>query len=172
MKKSLTIILMLLLTLMSVSTGYAQLKKRVAVFTFEDKSDAGWHWWDGGGPGEGMADMLTTDLVKSGKYVVIERQEIARILDEQKLGQAGLVTQQSAAQMGKLLGVELAIMGAVTEFGSKRGGTGGRIKGIGVGVSKQSASVAIDVRFVNTTTGEIIAADIESILFNIRRESI
>ena len=164
MKKGFLIILVLLLSLLIGSAGYGQLKKRVAVFTFEDKSDQGWHWWDGKGPGEGMADMLTTDLVKSGQYIVIERQEIARVLEEQRMGQAGLVTQQSAAQMGKLLGVELAIMGAVTEFGSSKGGTGGRIKGIGVGVSKQSATVAIDVRFVNTTTGEIIAAE------NVRKE--
>jgi hypothetical protein len=108
--------------------------------------------------------MLTTELVKSGKYIVIERQEITKIMDEQNLGQSGRVTEQSAAQVGKLLGVELAIVGAVTEFGSAEGGTSGRIKGIGLGVKKSSATVAIDVRFVNTTTGEILAAD------NIRKE--
>lgn len=140
-------------------SSFAQLKKRVAVFTFEDKSERSWRWWDGKGPGDGMADMLTTELVKSGKYTVIERQEIARILEEQRMGQSGLVTPQSAAQIGKLLGVELAIMGAVTEFGYARGSTGGRIRGIGVGVQKQEATVAVDVRFVNTTTGEILMAD-------------
>lgn len=151
-------------SLLVSSSVFPQLKKRVAVFTFEDKSDQGWHWWDGKSPGDGMADMLTTTLVKSGKYVVVERQEITQVLDEQKLGQTGLVTPQSAAEMGKLLGVELAIMGAVTEFGHSSGGTGGRIKGIGIGVKKQTATVAVDVRFVNTTTGEILAAE------NVRKE--
>ena len=32
-----------------------------------------------------MADMLTTELVKSGKYTVIERQEIDQIMQEQNL---------------------------------------------------------------------------------------
>ncbi len=146
------------------STTYSQPKKRVAVFTFQDKTDHRWHWWNGISPGEGMADMLTTALVKSGKYVVIERQEINKVLEEQKMGQAGLVTPESAAKIGKLLGVELAVMGAVTEFGYSKGGTGGRIKGIGIGVKKQKATVAVDVRFVNTTTGEIIAAE------NVRKE--
>ena len=50
---------------------YGQMKKRVAVFTFEDKTDQSYHWWDGRNPGDGMADMLTTALVKSGKYTVI-----------------------------------------------------------------------------------------------------
>ncbi|MBN2029374.1 hypothetical protein JW824_03945 [bacterium] len=164
MKKQFLFLLILFGVLLVSSKGYPQLKKRVAVFTFEDKTDQSYYWWDGRSPGDGMADMLTTDLVKSGKYVVIERSEIARVIEEQQLGQAGLVTAQSAAQMGQLLGVELAIMGAVTEFGFSRGGTGTRIGGLRVGVNNQSATVAVDVRFVNTTTGEIIAAD------NVRKE--
>ncbi len=148
-----------------ISTNvYPQLKKRIAVFTFEDKSSHGWRWWDGKPPGDGMADMLTTTLVKSGNYIVVERQEIAKMIEEQRLGQAGLVTAQSAAQVGKLLGVELAVVGAVTEFGQAKGGTGGRIKGIGIGIKQQKATVAVDVRFVNTTTGEILAAE------NVRKE--
>ena len=149
MKKRCILLCILLGSLLVFSTAFPQLKKRVAVFTFEDKSSHGWRWWDGKSPGDGVADMLTTTLVKSGKYVVVERQEITQVLDEQKLGQTGLVTPQSAAEMGKLLGVELAIMGAVTEFGHSSGGTGGRIRGIGVGVKKQTATVAVDVRFVN-----------------------
>jgi curli biogenesis system outer membrane secretion channel CsgG len=159
-RKHLFIFVLVLLSILVVaSVASAQLKKRVAVFTFEDKSHHGWHWWDGKPPGEGMADMLTTELVKTGKYVVIERQEIAKVLEEQQLGQSGMVTEQSAAQLGKLLGVELAVMGAVTEFGYSKGKTGGRIKGIGIGIKKETATVAVDVRFVNTTTGEILAAE-------------
>lgn len=52
-----------------------KLKTRIAVFTFEDKTDPSRKWWNyrGQGAGEGMADMLTTELVKSEKYQVIER---------------------------------------------------------------------------------------------------
>ena len=164
MKNRLCFIVIIVISLLMYANAFPQLKKRVAVFTFEDKTDNRFRWWDGKPPGDGMADMLVTTLVKSGKYVVIERQEIVKVLDEQKLGQAGLVTEQSAAEIGKLLGVELAIMGAVTEFGHSKEGTGGRIKGIGIGVKKQSATVAVDVRFVNTTTGEILAAE------NVRKE--
>ena len=164
MRKSIGCSVILLGLLVIFTDTFAQLKKRVAVFTFEDKTEDSWRWWDGKAPGDGMADMLITTMVKSGKYLVIERQEISQVLEEQKLGQAGLVTAQSAAEVGKLLGVELAIMGAVTEFGHSKGGTGGRIKGIGIGVKKQTATVAVDVRFVNTTTGEILAAE------NVRKE--
>lgn len=163
--KRFMVILMLAAMLLPMGLGYAQLKKRVAVFTFEDKTDHSWHWWDGRGPGDGMADMLTTSLVKSGKYTVIERQEVNALIDEQKLGQSGLVTPQSAAEMGKLLGVELAVVGAVTEFGHSKKDVGGKLSsGFGLGVKTQKATVAIDVRLINTTTGEILAAD------NIRKE--
>ncbi len=144
----------------------AQTKKRVAVFAFEDKTDHRWHWWTGQPVGEGMADMLTTELVKSGKYQVIERQAIEKIMQEQQLGQTGMITPQSAAKVGQMLGVELAIIGAVTEFGYKKSDVGGVLKkqGLGLGVQSASASVGIDVRFVNVNTGEIIAAD------NVRHE--
>ncbi|MFP4164245.1 MAG: CsgG/HfaB family protein, partial [Chitinispirillaceae bacterium] len=67
--------------------------------------------------GEGMADMLTTALVKEGKYRVMERAKIDKIMEKRALGASGAVTPQTAAKMGKLLGVELAVMGSVTEFG-------------------------------------------------------
>jgi len=105
--------------------------------------------------------MLVTSLVKTGNYQVYERQEIQKIMQEQSMGQTGAVTQESAAQVGKLLGVELAIFGAVTEFGYSEGTVGGALKqkGLGLGVKSTKATVAVDVRFVNTTTGEIITAE-------------
>ena len=139
----------------------AELKKRVAVFDFEDKTDHHIRWWTGQPVGEGMADMLVTALVKTDRYQVLERADIEQIIEEQKLGQSGLVTQESAAQVGKLLGVEIAIIGAVTEFGYSEGGVGGRLKqkGLGLGIKESEATVGIDVRFINTTSGEILMAE-------------
>jgi len=141
-----------------------RMKKRVAVLEFEDKTDHRVRWWTGQSVGRGMADMLVTALVKSGKYRVIERQEIEKIINEQQLGQSGMVTAQSAAKVGQLLGVEIAIIGSVTEFGHARSDIGGRVKRIGIGVSKIGATVGIDVRFINTNTGEILTAE------NIRKQ--
>lgn len=136
-----------------------RIKKRVAVFVFDDKTDKTYRWWNNKSVGEGLSDMLITELVKTGRYRVIERGELDQILKEQDLGQSGIVTPQSAAEIGKVLGVELAVMGAVTEFGYKKSNTGGRVKGFGLGVSKQSATVGLDCRMVNTTTAEIMAAE-------------
>ncbi len=141
-----------------------RIKKRVAVFVFEDKTDKSWRWWNNKGVGEGLSEMIVTELVKTGNYRVIERQELDQILNEQNLGASGTITPESAAQVGKVLGVELAVMGAVTEFGYKKSDTSGRIKGFGLGLESQSATVGLDLRMVNTTTAEILSAE------NIRRE--
>ncbi|MDZ7268040.1 MAG: hypothetical protein ONB48_09935 [candidate division KSB1 bacterium] len=165
-------VLLLAVLAVALTTAGAQEKtggkKRVAVFAFEDKTDHRhhWYWWTGQSVGEGMSDMLITTLVKSGKYRVMERTQMDKLLQEQGLGMSGVVTPQSAAQAGKMLGVEIAIIGAVTEFGYKKMSTGGALKKIGIGASvgKQSAVVAVDVRFVDVNSGEIIKAE------NVRKE--
>jgi len=149
------------------SPAFAQKKTRVAVFNFEDKTDHRAHWWTGQPVGDGMADMLVTALVKTGRYRVMERAEMEKLLKEQQLGMSGITTPESAAKAAKVLGVELAVIGAVTEFGYKKQSTGGALKKIGIGasVSKQSATVGIDVRLVNTSSSEILAAE------NVRKEN-
>ncbi|MBN2103044.1 hypothetical protein JW835_03290 [bacterium] len=159
MRKNRLFIAVTAVLLVSILPLSAQMKKRIAVFTFEDKTDKSYYWWDGRSPGDGMSDMLTTALVKSGKYTVIERQQIAQLLNEQQLGQTGIVTEQSAAKIGKMLGVELAVVGAVTEFGHSKKDMGINVKGFGFGTKSQKATVAVDVRLINTSTGEIITAE-------------
>lgn len=162
-RRSVVLMLALLFAMCSVHPLFAldAKKKRVAVFDFEDKSGHRFRWWTGQPVGEGMADMLVTALVKTGNYSVIERQQIQQILNEQGLGQSGAVTAESAAKVGQLLGVDLAIFGSVTEFGYTESGGSTRLKqkGFGLGLKSTTATVAVDVRFVNTSTGEILTAE-------------
>lgn len=150
------VILMLLISAAFVfSQDLKNLKKRVAVMDFEDKSGYGHNI------GSGLTDMLVTSLVESDRFIVIEREELANIMKEQGLGMSGAVTPQSAAKVGQLLGVELMITGSVSEFGTKKDKIGGGLSNLGgfnLGVSSESARSVVDIRLVNTSTGEIIAA--------------
>ena len=67
------------------SLADAQPKKRLAVARFDD--GAAYH-----GSGAGIADMLATALVKSGKFLVVERKDLEKVLNEQKLGASGIIT--------------------------------------------------------------------------------
>lgn len=139
-------------------------KKRIAVFTFEDMSRSGFAWFNQLTIGEGLSDMIVTELVQSELYTVLERDRLNALLREQDLGAIGVVTPESAAAMGKVLGVELAVFGSITEFGNKGSNTGVNIPATGIRVGKQTAVTAVDIRVVDTGTGEILKAE------SVRRE--
>jgi curli biogenesis system outer membrane secretion channel CsgG len=134
----------------------SQLKKRLAISRFEDRTGSGYH-----SLGESIVDMLVTALVKSGKFIVIERQEIERIMQEQQFGGSGMVTPETAPKVGQILGAELFIVGSVSEFGQKESNISGGLSILGGGVSTKQSRAVVDVRLINTTTGEIVAAESE-----------
>lgn len=136
----------------AMSQDLSALKKRIAIINFEDRSGYGHNI------GRGVADMLVTSLVESDKFIVIERAELDELLKEQGLGQTGLVTPQSAAKVGQLLGLQRIITGSITEFGSKQSKVGGGIGGFNLGVSTTTARVVVDLRIINVNTGEIVMA--------------
>ncbi|MCL5036178.1 MAG: CsgG/HfaB family protein [Chloroflexi bacterium] len=107
--------------------------------------------------GDVLSEMVITALVKTGKYIVLERKEINSVLAEQNLGKSGAVTAQTAAQAGKLLGAQAVVTGTITEYTWFSSGAGVVIKGIGLG--SKNAKLAVDLRIVDTSTGEIIAAE-------------
>lgn len=136
-------------------------KKIVCVLDLEDKSSHSHSWRN---VGTGVAEMLVTALSETGKYTLIEREQLDKVIAEQKLGASGAVTAQTAAKIGRLLGAHYIITGAVTEFGVKDSkiGVGGLEKvlpfGGGAKVSKNTARAAIDVRAIDTTSAQIAAA--------------
>lgn len=143
------------------SRGAAK-KLRIAVMDFEDKSGHSYRWRR---VGKGMADMLTTALFQTGRYIVVERAELDKVLREQRLGASGAVTPGTAAKLGRLIGAAVIVTGSVTEFGAKESrlkvGKLGRKFGIdgSAGIERQTARCALDVRFIDVSTGQLLAAE-------------
>jgi curli biogenesis system outer membrane secretion channel CsgG len=113
--------------------------------------------------GSGLTEMLTTALVDSGRFIVLERKALEDIEAELMLAGSGAVDPASAAQAGKLLGAQTLVRGAVTEYAYTRSSTGGAasfLGGIAQGVdlasSKAEASVVLDVRMYEVATGRIM----------------
>ena len=66
-----------------------------------------------------MQDVFVTELVKSGKFRVIDREQLAALMAEKNLSLAGDVDPKTAIKAGKLLGVQYFLTGAVTEYGAQ-----------------------------------------------------
>lgn len=136
---------------------------RIAVSRFENKSSDARNWWN---PqiGDGMADMLTTALFNTGRFIVLERQSIDDVMYEQDLGASGRIRQDTAAAIGEIEGAEILVVAAVTEFDDNSGGTrgglgglGGRILG-GIAGGVKKAHMAIDLRLIDARTSRILSA--------------
>jgi len=135
-------------------------KKRIAVMDFEVKVPSAHRKI-----GSGMAEMLTTALQETGNFVVLERKELGDIIKEQDLALTGRVGRETAAKIGEILGAQVLVRGAVTEFEEKVSGAavGGVLlkKRTGAGVQTTSARVACDIRMYDATTGVILEATSE-----------
>lgn len=120
--------------------------------------------WDIGG---GVSAMMTTALVESGRFIVVERANINQVLSEQQMKGQKVIAQNTGPALGQVVGTNFLIYGSVTEFGANDSGGGmslglsggsGALGGLlSAGLSRQSASgkVAMDIRLVNATTSEV-----------------
>jgi curli biogenesis system outer membrane secretion channel CsgG len=156
--------------LLVVSPCLAQ-KKRVAVLNFEYgtvRSNAQAIFGTDQDVGKGISDMLVQKLVTDGKYSVIERNALDKVLGEQNFSNSDRADASTAAKIGRVLGVDAIIIGSITQFGRDDqhtniggggyGGYGSKLGLGGIGTKKSKAVVGITARLVNTTTGEILAA--------------
>ena len=126
-------------------------KIRLAVMNFENNSS--WHYW-GDNLGYAAADELVTQLFSTGKFSLVERSQLDAVLAEQNLGQSGRVNSAQAAEIGRILGVQVIPTGSITRFSiDTKGGGFGRFR-----AEYSEAESSLDVRLINTDTAEIVFA--------------
>lgn len=67
-----------------------------------------------------IPEMLKTELSRSESGLfVVERQKLAAILQEQALGQTGVLDEQTAQRVGQLVGAQFLVSGEISTVGSK-----------------------------------------------------
>ena len=108
---------------------------KVAVLPFKSQAEIA---------GASVADMVTTEILKTYKYDLVERSQIEQILQEQSLGMQGVTESTIAMQVGKILGVQGVVVGTVPEFDVRS------VNGYDV------PAVGINIRMIDTQTGSII----------------
>ncbi|MCC7343222.1 MAG: curli production assembly protein CsgG [Bryobacterales bacterium] len=160
---------MLALVLLLNVPASAQQKKRVAVLDFEYGTVQTWvHSMFGANVdvGKGVSDLLVEKLLATGKYSLIERSALDKVLKEQNFSNSDRADSTTAAKIGAILGVDAIITGSITKFGSDDsstglGGFGRALGGFGVGgvkLKNAKAVVGISARIIDVNTAEILAA--------------
>ena len=87
---------------------------------------------------KGLADMMISDLSNINMLNIVERDQIEKIVREQKLSNTSDFDPETATKIGKLLGAEIILTGAYFEmFGSLR----------------------LDARLIDVSTGKILKSD-------------
>ena len=96
-----------------------------------------------------------SQLFKTGQFTLIERSQLDAVLAEQNLGQSRRVNPAQAAEIGRLLGVQVILTGSITKFAIDTKGGGFR----GFGAEYSEAESNLDIRMVRTDTAEIMFAE-------------
>ena len=84
---------------------------RVAVIDFESIGDDP-------NIGRGVTEIVRTELIKTGKYEVVERALLNKVLEEQRFQVSDLVDPSKAVELGKILGADLILTGSVVKIGT------------------------------------------------------
>lgn len=85
--------------------------------------------------GQGISTIVTTRLVQSGMFVVVERERLDEVIAELDLSQTKKFDSSQVARIGKLLGARQLVLGSYFRIGEK---------------------LRIDARFVDAETGSVI----------------
>jgi curli biogenesis system outer membrane secretion channel CsgG len=137
---------------------YKGLKHAIGVKDF--KNEAGWSGsWD---IGNNLSVLLESALFDSGRFVIVQREQLTDIIAEQDLAASGRTAAASkVAQTGKIRPAKYLASGAVTEVTEDQSGgdAGIGFKGFRIGGGKNEAQVTVIVTLTDTTTGEIVAKE-------------
>jgi curli biogenesis system outer membrane secretion channel CsgG len=140
------------------SPAWAQAKIRVALWDFDNNAATTWWFWDKLGPAarNQIDTAFSEDPALREKFSVIERQALELVMKEQGLASAGALDPQTAAKVGKILGVKYIITGGIDKFAINK--TSGGIGRLGVGGQLVQADATINLRFIDTTTAERVVS--------------
>ena len=134
----------------------AQEKIRIAVWDVENNAATSWAFWNDMGPA--ARNHIDTEFSENptlaATFAVVERTQLALVMKEQGLAASGAVTPQTAAKVGSLLSVKYIVVGGIDKFAINDTKAGFR----GVGGNLQQAETTINLRFIDTTTGERVLA--------------
>src|SRR6266700_2235291 len=114
--------------------------------------------------GEGLAQMMITELGNLPNFKVLESVALDDLRAERALGDSGEVSQAESVKKGQWKGADYTFKSTVTRFGSKENNYGGRgfgppipfVGGGGFAIRTSENEVQIDWRIIDNASREIV----------------
>jgi len=95
-----------------VSTQTSSDKIRVGIIEFKEENQIGLE-----NAGKIIAEWVASEFVRINKFEVADRLSLEEVVKEQALGQTGLLSDSTVAQVGKLHGVQGIVTGSIMQIG-------------------------------------------------------
>ena len=130
-------------------------KKLVVVLDFDDSAVGTAVLGDEVDVGKAISALLAKQLAKEGTYAVVDSKTMSKALAGQNFSKSDRVDREFAVKLGKRLGADGVIMGAVTQFGKQPFGYS--IPSDEMVRRKIKARVAAEARIVDVATDMIVA---------------
>ncbi len=109
-------------------------KTKIAVLDFELMGDK----LETNGMGAILSEWFINNMVKSGRFDVVERAMLQEIISEKKLSSTGIIDERSITALGRILGVKAIITGSLL---------------------KSRKAMEMNTRLISVQSGSIIAAE-------------
>lgn len=140
----------------------AQRKKYVAILDFDfNTADQGYireAYGDVRNLSRQIADRLEVNMVNLGSYTIVERRKVEAVLQEQNLGNQGRLDRDTAAKLGRILGVDSLVIGSITAL-EMQGMPKNQYQGDPDWDADQlKASIGLSFRLVDATTAKMDVA--------------
>jgi len=128
--------------------GVVSPKRKVVIAEFKNQTRFGSRRL-----GNNLTDVITTELVKSNRFIVLEREDLDTVMQEinfsNTLGQGQLASER------KFQDADYVITGAITKYSVNTTGN----KGIVSSSKTQRAEISFDMKMINVRTGEVVLSD-------------
>jgi len=85
-----------------------------------------------------VSDRIRNEIIKYGDYEVVERDQLNRVIEEQKLQLTGIIDENTAVKVGKILGANYVVIGTYYD--------------------KYSSECSLNIRLVEVESGKAISA--------------
>lgn len=140
-----------------IDAPYYGMKKRIFVTDF-NVSDELKEITNNRNIGQGAFEILIRELLKTGRFIVIERKILQNIINGQYLEETDLVRKETATVHKS--GAQVTITGVISKFDEKQygGGKGFAYKDVSVGLKESTARMTVGIRLTDSVTGQLLGS--------------